>query len=345
MQDKNNKKEDIVRPDVKNSRERSVDLALRPENFSEFVGQQKLKENLSMFVEATLKREEPLDHCLFHGPPGLGKTTLAHIVGNQMSRPVKETSGPALEKTGDLAALLTNLKPGSIFFIDEIHRLRKNVEEALYPAMQNFQLNIIVGEGPSARSLKLDLPKFTLIGATTRAGLITSAMRDRFGIIQRLKFYSRRELKDIVIRSAGILDIHIEADGADEIAGRSRGTPRIANRLLRRVRDYAQVKADGVINAEVADNALKMFEIDKLGLNNMDRKILKTVIDHFGGGPVGIGSLAVAVSEEKDTITDIYEPFLIKRGLLNRTSAGRVATARAFKHMGINPPPESGRLL
>jgi Holliday junction DNA helicase RuvB len=262
-----------------------------------------------------------------------------------MGEPVKETSGPALEKTGDLAALLTNLKPGSVFFIDEIHRLRKNVEEALYPAMQNFQLDIIVGEGPSARSLKLDLPNFTLIGATTRAGLITSAMRGRFGIIQRLKFYKKEELKDIVLRSAGILDIKIEEEGASEIAGRSRGTPRIANRLLRRVRDYAQVKAKGVIDADVADRALKMFEIDKLGLNNMDRKILKTVIEYFSGGPVGIGSLAVAVSEEKDTITDIYEPFLIKCGLLNRTSSGRVVTDKAFKHMGLKPPPESRSLL
>lgn len=326
-------RESITAPLVKDNVERSVDLALRPKKFIDYVGQEKLKEKLAIFVEAACKRNEPLDHCLFHGPPGLGKTTLAHIMGNEMGVEIKETSGPAIERPGDLAALLTNLSDNAVFFIDEIHRLSKPIEEALYPAMQNFQLDIIVGEGPSARSIKLDLPRFTLIGATTRAGFLTSAMRDRFGILERLNFYNEQELKKIVIRSAKILNIKVEEEGAMEIAKRSRGTPRIANRLLRRVRDYAEVRADGIIIKKIARKALHMFEVDEKGLDDMDRRILNTIIDKFSGGPVGLSSIAVAVAEEEDTISDIYEPFLIQCGLLTRTSSGRKATRLAYKHL------------
>ncbi len=316
-------------------RKKSADIKLRPLNFNEFVGQQKLKEKLVMFVEAARRREEPLDHCLFHGPPGLGKTTLAHIIGRQTGVPVKETSGPALEKPGDLASLLTNLPERGVFFIDEIHRLNKVVEEALYPAMQSYQLDIIVGEGPSAKSIKLNLPAFTLVGATTKAGSISAAMRERFGIQERLSFYSVNELKQIVLRSASILEVEIKDEGALEIASRSRGTPRIANSYLRRVRDYAQVKEGGVITKKVACGAFKMFEVDEKGLDPMDRKILKTIIEKFSGGPVGLGSLAVSVGEDEDTIADVYEPFLIQRGFLSRTSKGRKATRLGFEHMGL----------
>ncbi len=332
---KNKDSRKVVSPEAVNEIERKVDLTLRPTDFNQFVGQKRVKEKLSMFVEAAKRRSESLDHCLFYGPPGLGKTTLAHIIGNVMGVEVKETTGPALEKPGDLAALLTNLGEGSVFFIDEIHRLGKNIEEALYPAMQNFQLDLIVGEGPSAKSIKLELPSFTLVGATTRAGFLTGAMRDRFGILERLNFYSKKEIKKIIVRSARILEIKIEEGGAAELAKRSRGTPRIANRLLKRVRDYAQVKADGVITEDVANKALRMFEVDNMGLDEMDRRILKTLIEKFEGGPVGLGSLSVAVSEEEDTIADVYEPFLIQSGFMSRTPSGRKAAPLAYRHLGI----------
>ncbi len=323
----------ITSPEIEDVKEISVDLALRPKNFNEFIGQQKMKDKLFIFVEAAKKRNEPLDHSLFYGPPGLGKTTLAHIMAASMGAEIRETSGPALEKPGDLAALLTNLSPNSVFFIDEIHRLNKVVEESLYPAMQNFHLDIIVGEGPSARSIKLELPHFTLIGATTRAGFLTGAMRDRFGILERLNFYNEDEIKQIIIRSSAILDVKITEEGAVEMAKRSRGTPRVANRLLRRVRDYAQVKGDGDINKDIAKSALKMLEVDEKGLDDMDRKILITIIDKFSGGPVGLGSIAVAIGEEEDTISDIYEPYLIQSGFLVRTSSGRKAAPLAYKHL------------
>ncbi|MGV7220056.1 MAG: Holliday junction branch migration DNA helicase RuvB [Nitrospinales bacterium] len=319
------------------------ETSLRPASFSEYVGQTKIKKNLSIFMEAARMRQESLDHALFYGPPGLGKTTLASIISSEMGSNLKSTSGPVIEKSGDLAALLTNLKKGDILFIDEIHRLSKVIEEILYPAMEDFNLDIMIGQGPSARSVKLELPPFTLIGATTRAGLLTSPLRDRFGIVHRLDYYTTEELEQILERSGRLLDIKMDSDGRREIARRSRGTPRIANRLLRRVRDYAQVKADGIITLKVADNALQMMEIDNKGLDKMDHQLLRTLIEKFNGGPVGVDTLASAISEERETIEDVYEPYLIQCGYLNRTPRGRVATQIAYEHFGLQPPQGSSQ--
>ena len=319
------------------------ETSLRPASFQEYVGQVKIKKNLRIFMEAARMRQETLDHSLFYGPPGLGKTTLASIIASEMGSNLKSTSGPVIEKSGDLAALLTNLKKGDILFIDEIHRLSKVIEEILYPAMEDFNLDIMIGQGPSARSVKLELPPFTLIGATTRAGLLTSPLRDRFGIVHRLDYYTIEELGQILERSGRLLDIKMDSDGRGEIARRSRGTPRIANRLLRRVRDYAQVKADGVITLEVAENALEMMEIDNKGLDKMDHQLLRTLIEKFNGGPVGVDTLASAISEERETIEDVYEPYLIQCGFLNRTPRGRVATQISYEHFGIQPPKGSSQ--
>jgi len=313
------------------------EATLRPKFLSEYVGQERLKENLRVFIEAAKGRSEALDHVLFCGPPGLGKTTLAYIISHELGVNIKASSGPVIERAGDLAALLTNLSERDVFFIDEVHRLNRVVEEVLYPAMEDYQLDIIIGQGPSARSIKLDLPKFTLVGATTRAGLLTSPLRDRFGVVFRLDFYTAEELQQITLRSARILNIKVEEDGAREIAKRSRGTPRIANRLLRRIRDFAQVKWDGVITKQVADEALEMMEIDKKGLDKMDKSILLTIMDKFDGGPVGIETLSISLHEEKDTIEDVYEPFLIQIGYLNRTARGRIATRLAYEHFGRKP--------
>jgi Holliday junction DNA helicase RuvB len=318
--------------------ERKLDRALRPLKLAEYVGQQPVREQMDIFIRAARGRGEPLDHTLIFGPPGLGKTTLAHIIANEMAVAIKSTSGPVLERPAELAALLTNLEPGDVLFVDEIHRLSPVVEEILYPAMEDFQIDILIGEGPAARSLKLDLPRFTLVGATTRAGLLTSPLRDRFGIVQRLEFYTVEELTTIVLRSAGKLGLNAEPEGAHEVARRSRGTPRIANRLLRRVRDFAEVRADGVITRTVADQALDMLEVDREGFDAMDRRLLETIIDKFGGGPVGIDSLAAAISEERETIEDVLEPFLIQQGYLMRTPRGRVATERAYLHFGLTRP-------
>ncbi len=325
------------------SEEIQYDCKLRPANLDDYVGQEKIKENLKIFISAARMRGDALDHVLFYGPPGLGKTTLANIISVEMGANLKSTSGPVIEKTGDLAALLTNLKEGDILFIDEIHRLSNVIEEVLYSAMEDFKLDIMIGQGPSARSIKLDLPPFTLVGATTRAGLLTSPLRDRFGVVHRLDYYSAEELEIIVTRSAAILDIPIKPDGAREIARRSRGTPRIANRLLRRVRDYAQVKADGVIFREVAQKSLEMLEVDSMGLDKMDHKLLLTLIEKFNGGPVGVDSLAASISEEKDTIEDVLEPFLMQSGFIHRTPRGRVATQMAYEHFGIIPPQQGSQ--
>ncbi len=325
------------------SEEIQYDCKLRPAKFDDYVGQEKIKENLKIFISAARMRGDALDHVLFYGPPGLGKTTLANIISVEMGANLKSTSGPVIEKTGDLAALLTNLKEGDILFIDEIHRLSNVIEEVLYSAMEDFKLDIMIGQGPSARSIKLDLPPFTLVGATTRAGLLTSPLRDRFGVVHRLDYYSAEELEIIVTRSAAILDIPIKPDGAREIARRSRGTPRIANRLLRRVRDYAQVKADGVIFREVAQKSLEMLEVDSMGLDKMDHKLLLTLIEKFNGGPVGVDSLAASISEEKDTIEDVLEPFLMQSGFIHRTPRGRVATQMAYEHFGIIPPQQGSQ--
>ena len=327
----------LISPDISASEER-YDRALRPVTLEEYVGQPAVKEQLEIFIEAARRRTEPLDHTLVFGPPGLGKTTLAHIIAHEMKVDLKTTSGPVLEKAGDLAALLTNLESGDVLFIDEIHRLSPVVEEILYPALEDYQLDIVIGEGPAARSIKLDLPPFTLVGATTRAGLLTSPLRDRFGIVQRLEFYSIEDLASIVKRAANIIEVNIDAQGAQEIACRARGTPRIANRLLRRVRDYAEVKSDGSITKETADAALNMLNVDQSGLDHLDRRLLLTLMEKFDGGPVGVDSLAAALSEERGTIEDVLEPYLIQQGYLMRTSRGRMATRMAYEHFGLKSP-------
>jgi Holliday junction DNA helicase RuvB len=318
--------------------EEALDRALRPRRLAEYVGQEKIREQLAIFIEAARGRGEALDHVLLFGPPGLGKTTLAHIISQELGVGLRHTSGPVLERPGDLAALLTNLEPRDVLFIDEVHRLSPVVEEILYPALEDFQIDIMIGEGPAARSVKLDLPPFTLVGATTRAGMLTNPLRDRFGIVARLEFYTPEELTRIVTRSARLLETEVAPDGALEIARRSRGTPRIANRLLRRVRDYAQVRADGRVSRAVADAALGMLDVDAVGLDVMDRKLLLAVMEKFGGGPVGVDNLAAAIGEERDTIEDVLEPYLIQQGYLKRTPRGRMATVSAYRHFGLALP-------
>jgi Holliday junction DNA helicase RuvB len=330
-----------VNPDISSALvadESVYEMTLRPRSFDEFIGQEKIKANLKVFIEATGKRKEPLDHVLFYGPPGLGKTTLAHIIATELKVNIKTTSGPVLERPGDLAAILTNLSELDILFIDEIHRLPRIVEEILYPAMEDYQLDIIIGQGPSARTLKLNLPRFTLIGATTRTGLLTSPLRERFGVINRLEFYFPEELKKIVLRSARILKTEINDEAAFEIARRSRGTPRIANRLLRRIRDFAQVKGDGKIDLNITKSSLLSLDVDEKGLDEMDRKLLLTIIEKYNGGPVGIETIAASLREDRETIEDVYEPFLLQEGLIERTPRGRQATQNAYQHFGINVP-------
>lgn len=329
-------KERIINPDLKNELEERIENSLRPASLDEYIGQDKVKENMKIYIEAAKKRGEPLDHCLFYGPPGLGKTTISTIIANEMHSNIKITSGPAIEKPGDLAAILTNLSEYDVLFIDEIHRLSKSVEEILYPALEDFTLDIVIGKGPSSKSIRLDLPKFTLIGATTKAGSLTTPLRDRFGIIHRLELYSIEDLTTIVKRSSKILNIEIENEAAVEIARRSRGTPRIANRLLKRVRDYAMVLGNGKIDLKIAKHALNKLEIDELGLDEIDRKLLESMIIQYGGRPVGIEALAVTIGEEVDTIEDVYEPYLIQIGFIARTLRGRMVLPSAYKHLGYD---------
>ena len=331
----------LISADFENEQEILIEASIRPQKLAEYLGQVPVKEQMALFIEATRRRSEALDHVLIFGPPGLGKTTLANVIANELGVSMRQTSGPVIEKAGDLAALLTNLQPHDVLFIDEIHRLSANVEEILYPAMEDFQIDIMIGEGPAARSIKLDLPPFTLVGATTRAGLLTSPLRDRFGIVQRLEFYNVDELTHIVTRSAQILGINTEKTGAIEIARRARGTPRIANRLLRRVRDYAEIKGDGVITTDIANKALTMLQVDENGLDEMDRRFLKSLVEQFDGGPVGINSLAASLSEERGTIEDVVEPYLIQQGYVMRTSRGRQATRKTWLWLGMKPQQAS----
>ena len=335
---------EITTPEIL-SDESVVELSLRPQRLAEFIGQDRVKESLRIYIDAALARREPLDHALFFGPPGLGKTTLAELIARELGVNIRTTSGPALEKPGDLVGTLTNLRAGDILFIDEIHRLRPVIEEFLYPAMEDFKIEIRLSEGPKAQTITMGIEKFTLIGATTRLGMLTPPMRARFGIEQRLNYYPPEDLEQIVMRTAEVMNVRVDKGGAEEIAKRSRGTPRVANRLLRRIRDYAQVRADGHITKKVADDALQLLEVDQFGLDDMDARILKAIIEKFEGGPVGVGTIAAAVGEDVGTLEEVYEPFLVQNGFLQRTPRGRMATAQAYKHFGFNPPTGSGQAL